>query len=83
MNEWFFDGIGTELISLIIGGIFGGFTGFGICKHKTKIRQEQHAGNCSELHQNSSAFKMKNKNGEKNELVQSQEAGDNSKLYQE
>ena len=28
--QWVFDGIGTELLSLVIGGIAGGFTGYKI-----------------------------------------------------
>ena len=41
--EWFFDGLGTELISVIIGIIFGAVTGGTISN--TKIRQEQKAKN--------------------------------------
>lgn len=36
-NEWFFDGIGTEIISLIVGLIVGGFGGYKIgSKNKQK-----------------------------------------------
>ena len=28
--QWIFDGIGTELLSLVIGGIAGGFAGYKI-----------------------------------------------------
>ena len=42
--QWFFDGIGTELISiiigLIVGGIGGGFVGYRIGKNKVKQTQK-------------------------------------------
>ena len=38
--EWFFDGLGTEIVSLLIGGIFGGLIGY-------KIGISQKAGNNS------------------------------------
>ncbi|SFG73051.1 hypothetical protein [Oribacterium sp. WCC10] len=48
--EWFFQGIGTEIVMLIVGIIFGGFVGYkiGIKKNglqkqiaKDKAKQEQ------------------------------------------
>lgn len=48
--EWFFDGIGTEIISaiigLIVGGIGGGFIGYRIAI-KNKAKQKQKAGDNS------------------------------------
>ena len=44
--EWIFDGIGTELISLIIGAVFGGAAGYKIGS-KNKIKQNQKAGDSS------------------------------------
>lgn len=44
--EWIFDGIGTELISLIIGTILGGTAGYKIGS-KNKIKQKQKAGDNS------------------------------------
>ena len=41
--EWIFDGIGTELISLLIGAVFGGTAGYRIGS-KNKIKQKQKAG---------------------------------------
>lgn len=38
--EWVFDGIGTELVSLLIGGILGGTIGYKI-GIKNKISQCQ------------------------------------------
>ena len=40
--EWIFDGIGTELISLIIGAVLGGTAGYKIGS-KNKIKQKQNA----------------------------------------
>lgn len=43
---WIFDGIGTELISLLVGAIFGGAAGYKIGS-KNKIKQKQKAGDDS------------------------------------
>jgi len=49
--SWIFDGIGTQIISvivgLIIGGAGGGFVGYRIGS-KNKIKQNQKAGNNSD-----------------------------------
>lgn len=44
--DWFFNGIGTELISLLISFAFGGGAGYGIgvVVTKNKIKQKQKAG---------------------------------------
>ena len=44
--EWFFDGIGSELISVLIGLLVGGSAGYGIgvVVTKNKIKQKQKAG---------------------------------------
>lgn len=44
--QWIFDGIGTELISLIIGLLIGGGAGYKIGVKKTK-NQTQKAGHHS------------------------------------
>lgn len=44
--SWIFDGIGTEILSLIIGLISGGFVGYRIGIHN-KVRQSQKAGDNS------------------------------------
>ena len=44
---WFFDGIGSTIVSLIAGAIIGCFTGYKIGIHK-KIKLIQKAGNSSE-----------------------------------
>lgn len=38
--EWMFDGIGTELVSLLVGGILGGTIGYRI-GIKNKVSQSQ------------------------------------------
>ena len=44
--EWIFEGIGTELISLVIGTVLGGAAGYKIGS-KNKIKQNQKAGDNS------------------------------------
>ncbi len=46
--NWFFDGIGSQIICLLIGGVLGGIGGFYICKYKGKMNQKQIAGSDSE-----------------------------------
>lgn len=43
MYEWIFDGIGTELIGLIIGALLGGIAGYTIGV-RSKSKQTQKAG---------------------------------------
>ena len=43
---WIFEGIGTELISLVIGTVLGGAVGYKIGS-KNKIKQNQKAGDNS------------------------------------
>lgn len=49
--EWFFDGLGTTIISLIIGLLTGGTIGYRIGIKKTnKVNQKQKAGdNASQI----------------------------------
>lgn len=44
--EWIFDGIGTALISAIVGLVVGGVAGYKLAL-KANIKQKQHAGNYS------------------------------------
>ena len=88
MAEWFkwvFDGIGTEIISSIIGLVVGGIGGFAIGK-RTKSRQIQTAGDSSKQKQ---SFSVDNgdadtskKNQETSTIVQKQKAGNNSEQVQ-
>lgn len=83
--KWFLDGLGTELISLIIGALFGGTVGFRIGKHKRKLHQVQEAGMESEQYQKGS-FRQKSHNPKSEDAIsfftQKQTAGDRSKQTQ-
>ena len=85
--KWVFDGLGTAIISLIAGGVFGGFVGYRIGKRRSKVVQTQQAGS------DSSQFQVGKSSSEadvnttekvdmKTVLHQSQKAGDNSKQTQ-
>ena len=85
--KWFFDGLGTELISLAIGAILGGIFGFRIGKHKRKFIQVQEAGAESEQYQKENSaqnsYSCKSKDQEVVEtFTQRQKAGDRSKQTQ-
>ena len=54
--EWFFSGIGTEIISALIGLLFGGIGGYKIGV-RNKIKQAQKAGDNSNLSQMGSVVK--------------------------
>lgn len=45
--EWIFDGIGTAIVTLIIGLLTGGAVGYKIGVNKNIAKQEQKAGNNS------------------------------------
>ena len=45
--QWVFDGIGSTIISAILGLFIGGVAGYRIGIKKTKINQRQKAGNKS------------------------------------
>lgn len=51
--EWFFSGIGTEIISALVGLIIGGVSGYKIGV-RNKIKQVQKAGDNSKLSQTGS-----------------------------
>ena len=53
--SWIFDGLGTEIISLIVGLISGGAIGYKIGIHN-RIKQSQKAGNNSRQTQISSTL---------------------------
>lgn len=85
--KWFFDGLGTEILSLIIGAVGGGLIGFRIGKRKSKFTQAQESGSGSEQYQKGKSV-SKSKNGginlqiSKSSFSQTQKAGDNSKQTQ-
>lgn len=43
--RWLFDGIGTEIISAILGLLVGSYAGYKVGYKKGKIKQYQKAGN--------------------------------------
>ncbi len=80
MFEWFFDGIGTELISLIIGAIGGGAVGYKIGIKRTSVQKQVARDNALQTQE----IKM-GKNDVRNSPVksktsirQSQKAGNNA-----
>lgn len=44
--QWIFDGIGSQIVGLLLGLLIGGASGYGIAirKTKTNIKQSQKAG---------------------------------------
>lgn len=82
--EWFFDGIGTEIIgiivSLLVGAIGGGAVGYRIAIKRT-TNQRQCAGNDSEQRQELQITKKENDvhlSKNKTSIKQIQKAGDNA-----
>lgn len=82
--EWFFNGLGTEIIVLIIGLLGGGFAGYKIGIKKNLISQKQEAKENAEQNQKSS-LNITNKKVcsakseiEINNLSQKQSAGNNA-----
>ena len=78
--EWFFDGIGTELISLIIGAISGGAIGYKIGIKRAAV-QKQVAGDDSEQIQEMKMGTHNVRNSpskSKTTIKQSQKAGNNA-----
>ena len=45
--EWIFDGIGTAIITLIVGLLTGGAVGYKIRINKNTVKQKQKAGDNS------------------------------------
>lgn len=76
--EWFFEGIGTEIIILIIGLVIGNISGYKIAK--LKYKQAQTAGDWS--NQKQSIRITDNSNASTNNISQSQKAGNNSTQVQ-
>ena len=80
--EWVFEGIGTELVALVIGAIVGGITGYKICIRKNGI-QKQKAGYGADQHQE---LEIEDSNSEgsgmNGNLRQIQQGGDVAKQRQ-
>lgn len=80
MWEWVLDGIGTELISLLIGSLGGGLVGYKI-GIRNKSKQKQKAGRSSKQIQtlNIDVNSSKQSGGDcVSNISQSQKAGKNS-----
>lgn len=58
--EWIFSGIGTSILSGIIGLLFGGIAGYSIGIHN-KINQKQKAGDNSNQNQTGQVLNNGNK----------------------
>jgi hypothetical protein len=85
--NWFFDGLGTEIISVIIGVAGGGLIGYRIGKRKSKFIQTQETGSGSEQYQKGKVVFQSTIDGLKSQdstssFLQKQKAGDNSKQTQ-
>ena len=85
--QWFFDGLGTELISLAGGAIIGGIIGFRVGRRTTKFTQAQEAGAESEQYQKGKSAQKSHSYKSKDQDVvetftQRQKAGDHSKQTQ-
>ena len=85
--KWFFDGLGTEVISVIIGAVGGGLIGYRIGKRKSKFIQTQEAGSGTEQYQKGKLVSKsinddKIPEDSKSSFRQTQTAGDNSKQTQ-
>lgn len=84
MWDWFFDGIGTELVSLLIGALTGGFAGYRIgIRHKSKQMQkaESNATQVQVLHADAEIDAKESKKCDL-KTTQSQEAGDHATQVQ-
>lgn len=84
MLEWVFDGIGTELVSLIIGAIGGGAVGYKIGIKRTSVQKQVARDNALQTQE----IKME-KNDVRNSplksktsIRQSQKAGNNADQLQ-
>jgi hypothetical protein len=82
--QWFFSGIGVEILKVLGGAIVGGITGYKIGINK-KIIQNQKADNNAEQEQDA-VIGIKREEDKKsnlnNMLIQSQKAGDGVKQIQ-
>ncbi len=45
--DWFFSGLGTGIVTFILGSLVGGTAGYKIATKKNTIRQNQRAGDDS------------------------------------
>lgn len=76
--EWIFSGIGTSILSGLIGLLVGSIGTFQIYKHKSKIKQIQKSGKDSKQKQIGSKAVV----GNNSKVTQTQEAKDNAEQIQ-
>lgn len=82
--QWIFDGIGTEILSLITGGIIGGLTGYKLGVNN-KGKQTQNAGSEARQRQEMTiedSFSTEESQTVQNQIKQTQTAGQNSEQVQ-
>lgn len=79
--KWFFDGIGTELLSLCVGSIVGGALGYKIGA-KGASKQKQKAGISAEQNQELEIDMESTKNGARARVNQVQKAKDGASQSQ-
>ena len=79
-----FDGIGTELLSLVIGGIAGGFAGYkiGIKKSGKQVQKAKSGAKQRQEMIVDSDIIVREKNNAQNSIRQTQKAGKNSEQVQ-
>lgn len=78
--EWYFDGIGTEIIGIVISLMIGSLGG-GAVGYKIGVKQKQTAGNNAEQRQELYVCKSdvgNNSSKGKRNIRQSQKAGNNA-----
>lgn len=78
--EWFFDGIGTEIVGIAISFMIGALGG-GAVGYKIGVKQKQTAGNDAEQRQELHVVKRdvgNNSSKGKRNIKQSQKAGNNA-----
>lgn len=77
--EWIFSGIGTSIITGIVGLIIGGISGYKVGLHKAKIKQIQSAKDDSKQSQTGTKYNLDNV---KNTITQKQRSGNKSEQIQ-
>ncbi len=83
--QWIFDGIGTEIVSLILGLAVGGFTGYKIgIKHTSEQKQvaDDDSKQKQELHIDEKSTTGTNSSEIQSSIKQSQKAGKNAEQSQ-
>lgn len=82
--QWLFDGIGTELLSLVIGGIAGGLAGYkiGIKKNGKQTQKAKSGANQRQEILISGESSIESDTSVQNRISQTQKAGKNSEQVQ-